>query len=148
MRPSENCLNLVKHAEGFSSRPYLCPAGKPTIGYGATHYPDGHSVSLHDDPISETEASLMLSAMLDDYAAAIAGLIHVPLAQGQFDALVDFAYNCGVSNLAGSTLLKFVNAGNFALAAAEFGKWTHGGGKELPGLVARRAAERKLFEGA
>ncbi|MDU2883127.1 MAG: lysozyme, partial [Enterobacter sp.] len=60
-------------------------------------------------------------------------------------ALVDFAYNLGVKALEGSTLLKKLNAGDYAGAAAEFPKWNKAGGKVLPGLVKRREAERTLF---
>jgi GH24 family phage-related lysozyme (muramidase) len=70
----------------------------------------------------------------------------VPLKPWQFDALVSFCYNCGEGNLAKSTLLKKVNAGDFEGAALEFHKWNKGGGKVLPGLVRRRASESLLFQ--
>ena len=129
------------------AHPYLCPAGKPTIGYGATHYPDGTAVHITDPAISENSATMMLDAMLADYGAKVDGLLTVDVTQGQFDALTDFAYNCGVANLRSSTLLKYVNEENFDAAAREFGKWDHAGGKVLPGLTARRKAEKHLFLG-
>ena len=74
-------------------------------------------------------------------------LVTVPLNSNQFDALVSFAYNCGAGNLAKSTLLKRVNAGDHVGAAAEFHRWNKGGGKVLPGLTRRRASESLLYQG-
>jgi hypothetical protein len=74
--------------------------------------------------------------------------VKVELAQCQFDALVSFAYNCGIGNLKASTLLRKVNRRDFAGAAREFGKWNKAGGRVLPGLTRRRAAEATLFAGA
>lgn len=148
MNASQNCISLIKISEGFSAKPYPCPAGIPTIGYGSTRYADGAPVKLTDSPITENAAAAIVMATLNkEYVPAVSRYVTRPITQGQFDALVDFAYNAGVQNLRTSTLLKLVNAGDFKGAAKEFGKWTRGGGKMLPGLVKRREAERKLFEG-
>ena len=69
----------------------------------------------------------------------------MPVTQNQFDALVSFTYNLGAGNLRSSTLLKKLNAGDYAGAADEFPKWNKAGGKELAGLTRRRNAERDLF---
>jgi lysozyme len=82
------------------------------------------------------------------FEAAVRSHVKVDLAQWQFDALVSFAYNCGIGNLKSSTLLRKVNKGDFAGAAREFGKWNKAGGRVLTGLTRRRAAEATLFEGA
>jgi lysozyme len=74
-------------------------------------------------------------------------LVKVPLEQREFDALVSFAFNCGSGNLAKSTLLKKINAGDKDGAASEFLKWDRAGGKVLRGLTRRRNAERALFSG-
>jgi hypothetical protein len=84
---------------------------------------------------------------MEQYEEGVRKYVKVDLTQGQFDALVDFAYNAGVGALAKSTLLKRVNAEKFDEVPAEFMKWTKGGGKELPGLVRRRRAEVKLWRG-
>ena len=143
MTPSPRCVELVKHFEGFRAKPYLCPAGVPTIGYGHTE-----GVSLSDPPITQESAAALLEEDLAVFAAGVARLLTAPVAQIQFDALVSFAYNVGLGNLQRSTLLKKVNAGDLAGAAREFAKWTKAQGRELPGLVKRRAAERALFEAA
>jgi lysozyme len=74
-------------------------------------------------------------------------MVKVPLTVGQWAALTDFAYNLGVGALQRSTLLKKLNAGLYADAAAEFERWNQAGGQVLNGLVRRRKAERELFEG-
>jgi lysozyme len=74
--------------------------------------------------------------------------VTVPLTQNQFDALVDFTFNVGQGNLASSTLLRELNAGNTAGAAAQFLVWVYAKGVELPGLVTRRQAEAALFQTA
>lgn len=148
MKPSEACLNIIRACEGFSSKPYICPAGVPTIGYGSTRYEDGTKVTMSDAPITQDRANaIMLATLQSEYAPAVDRYVKVPLTQGQYDALVDFAYNAGAQNLRNSTLLRKLNTGDYPGAAAEFGKWVYGGGKELPGLVKRRAMERALFEG-
>ncbi len=143
MMPSPSCVELVKRFEGFRAKPYLCPAGVPTIGYGHTE-----GVSLADPPITREAAAALLEKDLTVFAAGVARMLAVPVTQNQFDALVSFAYNVGLGNLQQSTLLRRVNAGDHAGAAREFSKWTKAKGVELPGLVQRRAAERALFEEA
>lgn len=145
MKTSDKGLALIKQFEGFSARPYLCPAGVPTIGYGATYYPDGRRVTMQDRPVTEADASAMLRSMLASYEAGIARYVQVPLTQGQYDALVSFAYNLGLSALKSSTLLRLVNARDWQGAAAQFGRWNRAGGKVLPGLTRRREAERVMF---
>lgn len=145
MKASQNCISLIKEFEGFSSLPYRCPAGIWTIGYGSTRYANGTPVSSSDCSITEDEASAIVCNTLKEYEGAVNRYVTITLSQNQFDALVDFSYNAGAQNLRTSTLLKKLNAGDYQGAAEEFGKWVNGGGKRLPGLVKRRAAERELF---
>lgn len=136
-------VDLVKRSEGYSATPYTCPAGHPTIGYG-------HRIragEVFGEPLSPAQAEDLLRADLAEAAAAVERLVAVPLNDDQFAALVDFAYNLGAGNLQKSTLLKKLNAGDYAGAADEFGRWVKSGGQTLPGLVARRAAEAALFRG-
>jgi lysozyme len=143
MTPSPRCVELVKRFEGFRAKPYLCPAGVATTGYGHTE-----GVSLSDPPITRESATALLEKDLAVFASGVARLMTAPVKQSQFDALVSFAYNVGLGNLQRSTLLKKVNSGDLASAAREFANWTKAKGVELPGLVKRRAAERALFEEA
>lgn len=146
MKPSEACVALVKQFEGFAAQPYRCPAGKLTIGYG--HVVQAGEHHLSDARLTEVQASALLASDLGLFAPQVEALLKgVAVSQGQFDALVSFAFNCGVGALRGSTLLRKLRSGDAPGAATEFGKWVNGGGKRLPGLVTRRAAERALFEG-
>ena len=149
MIPSPNCIAIVRECEGFRPNPYRCPAGVPTIGVGSTRYEDGRHVAMSDPSITLARAGeIMLYELAHSVAPAVSRYATAPLTQGQYDALIDFAYNAGPEALRTSTLLAKVNARDYAGAALEFPKWIHGGGQVLPGLVKRRELERKLFVGA
>jgi len=145
-KASNNLIELIKKFEGFSKIPYLCPANVATIGYGSTRYANGLKVTMKDNPITELEAIELLKDTLKQYELAVDSYCRDDINQNQFDALVDFAYNCGNGNLKSSTLLKKVNANpNDITIGLEFAKWNKGGGKILNGLVKRRAAESELY---
>lgn len=139
---------LCKRFEGFSSKPYLCPAGIPTIGYGSTYYAGGKKVTLADAPIDEPTARALLMAELEHtYAAGVLRLCPV-LANDErrFNAIVDFCYNLGVGRLQTSTLRRKINAQDWDGAKEQLMLWTRGGGKVLPGLLKRRQAECLLMD--
>jgi len=138
-------LDLIKQFEGFRAAPYLDAVGIPTIGYGATYYPGGIRVRMSDPPLTEAHASALLESMVRPYEAAINDSVHVALAQQQFDALVSWAYNIGAESARKSTLVRLLNAGDYAAAADQFLRWNRAGGRELAGLTRRREAERGLF---
>jgi lysozyme len=138
---------LCREFEGCVLHPYQCPAGIWTIGIGSTHLADGSAVCATTVPITSDEAEALLQAGLRSLAAQIELLVNVPLSDGEAAALLSFTYNLGVGNLRSSTLLKLLNQGDRAGAAAQFPEWCHSGGKVLPGLVRRRAAEAALFRG-
>lgn len=139
---------LCRKFEGLRLTPYLCPAGVPTIGYGSTRYADGKAVTLLDSSITAAQAEELLMATLRrDYLPGVLRLSPSLTDKPQvLGAIVDFAYNLGVAKYGGSTLRKRINTGDMAGARAELAKWVRGGGKVLPGLVARRAAESALLE--
>jgi len=142
-------VELCRRFEGFRPRPYLCPAGIPTIGYGSTYYPGGRRVTLADPPINEAEARILLvRELMHTYAPGVLRLCPglLPLAilnddWGKFCAIVDFAYNLGVGRLQTSTLRRKINAQDWAGAKEQLMLWVRGGGRVLPGLVRRREAE-------
>jgi lysozyme len=139
-------IELIKKFEGFMSKPYKCPAGIPTIGYGATFYPGGKKVTMADKAITEVEATELLASMLTKFEQYVDSYCIDTITQNQFDALVSFCYNLGPNNLKSSTLLKKVNLNpNDETIRAEFMKWTKAGGKTLKGLVTRRTAEADLY---
>jgi lysozyme len=142
----EEGVKLIKSFEGFKSKPYKCPAGVPTIGYGATFYPNGKKVTMSDRAITEQEATDLLRHMLESFEKYVDSYCVDTITQNQFDALVSFAYNLGPANLKSSTLLKKVNANpKDETIRAEFMKWVKAGGKTLQGLVRRREAEANLY---
>jgi lysozyme len=137
-------LSIIRQAEGLRLRAYLCPANVWTIGIGTTVYPDGRKVRSGDKCTAQ-QADSYLAHDLQEFEQAVAAMVTVPLNGNQFSALVSLAYNVGAPALRGSTLLRLLNAGDYADAANQFPRWNRGGGRVLPGLVKRRAAERALF---
>lgn len=146
MKLDESGYKLIQEFEGLSLVPYLCSAKVATIGYGNTFYPSGKKVTMQDQPISLATAKWMLKETADKFAADVDKLIKANLNQNQFNAIVSFAFNLGLTSLGRSTLLKKVNANpNDPTIAAEFAKWNKAGGKVLNGLTKRRAKEAKLY---
>lgn len=138
-------LALIKEFEGWRSRPYLCPGGKPTIGWGSTRDVDGTRININHHDINEIDGQAMLDRALLTVHRAIGELVSVPLTENQFSALASWVYNLGAGNLRHSTLRKKLNMGDFEGAAQEFPRWCYAAGDILPGLVTRRAAEKALF---
>lgn len=142
MKTSQKGLELIKESEGFRAEAYPDPAtgGIPwTIGFGTTvGVRKGMVVSLD-------QANKMLAQDLAKFEAGVNKLAPVTT-QGQFDALVSFAYNLGLGNLQSSTLLKKHNSGDYAGAALEFSRWNKAAGKVMAGLTARRAREAELYK--
>ena len=159
-------LELVKSFEGIPDGdpttvkidPYLDPIGIWTIGWGhairvGADYLRGKenrkaAMDLYPGGITKEQAEQLLRGDLMDACRDVESLVDVDLTDNQFGALVSFTFNLGRGNLAKSTLLKKLNAGDYSSAAAEFPKWNKAGGKVLKGLVARRAAEAELFQAA
>ena len=141
-------VEMVAQFEGFRAEAYLCPALVWTIGYGTTRWANDKPVVRGDGPISEAAARRLLRRDLEDAARAVADLVSVPLTEPQRAALVSFVHNVGRRAFSRSTLLMHLNAGRIDSAASEFGRWIKGGGRVLPGLVKRRAAEANLFSRA
>lgn len=139
---------LCRRFEGFAARPYLCPAGVPTIGYGATHYLDGRRVTLTDPPITKEGAERLLLKQIERvYLPAV--LRQCPALASEtperLAALIDWTFNLGEGNLRASTLRRKVNAEQWDDVPAQILKWNRGGGVVLRGLVLRREAEAALI---
>ena len=142
---------LCRHFEGFSSKPYICPAGYPTIGYGTVYKPDGSKVTMQDAPISkEVAEEWLLHELRNNYMAGVLRasplLITEPKALA---AMTDFAYNLGVGRYRGSTLRRKINAQDWDGAREQLMRWVNGTVqgvfRPLPGLVRRRKAEAALL---
>lgn len=152
MQLSEEGYRLAKSFEGYhrelpdgSCVAYRCPSGILTQGFGCT---EG---VVEGEVWTREEAEARLRVEIAKHEAAVLRLVTVEINQNQFDALVLFSYNVGFAKdgLGGSTLLKRVNAREWAKASKEFERWTKGtvDGKkvDLPGLVSRRKREASLF---
>lgn len=137
-------IALIEEAEGLRLTAYPDPGtgGDPwTIGVGHTG-PEVHRGLVW----TKEQCEAALRADISRFERGVTGLIgNHATTQGQFDALVSFAFNLGLRALGGSSLIRFHNEGNYTAAAGEFGKWTHAAGRVLPGLVKRRAAEAALY---
>ena len=143
-------ITLAKRFEGFHrvpksdpllrAHPYICPAGYWTIGYGRLCKPD-------HPPINEEEGEIYLRQ--DLHTALAATLRYCPVLatepEERLAAIVDFTFNLGAGRLQTSTLRRRISQRDWEAAATELGRWVYGGGKVLPGLVARRKAERDLL---
>ena len=143
----EIAAELCKRFEGFRAKPYLCPAGIPTIGYGSTYYADGKKVTLNDSSISQEAANdLLMGELQHTYLPGV--LKNCPILstdERKCNAIVDFCYNLGVGRLQTSTLKRKINAQDWDGAKEQLMLWTKGGGKVLPGLLKRRQVECALM---
>lgn len=141
-------VELCKGFEGFSPTSYRCPAGRWTIGYGTVYKPDGTQVTEFEESITKELAEQWLvntieKVFLTGILRASPSVVNKPLILG---ALIDFAYNLGVSRYRASTLRKRINTNDLEGAVIEIKKWRKAGGRILPGLVRRRAAEAEMIE--
>ena len=144
MQTSDKGIALIKEFEGCKLTAYQDSVGVWTIGYGWTKPVDGKPIRAGMTIKQETAERLLKTGMVS-YESDVSRLVKVGLTQGQFDALVSFTYNLGARSLSTSTLLRKLNAGDYAGAADEFLRWNKAGGKVLNGLTRRREAERALF---
>ena len=157
MKVSPAAIHMIKHHEGVRLRPYRCPALLWTTAVGhvidpshaAVKYEDRKNLPIPDGwdrQLSMGEVDAILAQDLARFERGVAR--YCPAAvnhQGQFDALVSFAFNVGLGNLQRSSLRMKHNRGDFDEAADEFMKWSKAGGKVLKGLVNRRLDEQRLY---
>lgn len=143
---SQKGLSLLKEFEGIRFKPYLCPAGIPTISIGCTYYPDGTKVKMSDPIISEAKATEIFLNVIKHFENSVDSFTRDDINQNQFDALVSFSYNLGTNALKNSTLLKKINLNPADPSIKkEFLRWNKSNGKVLHGLTRRRQAEADLY---
>lgn len=141
MITSQKGIDLIKKFEGFSDKEYICPAGKPTIGYGHVVLADEY----FQEPMTRRYAEILLKKDLEPRHKSLNSLLKVKINQNQFDALISLIYNIGIDNFRKSTLLKFINERLFDKVPDQFRRWRFSNGKVLKGLVTRREEEIKLW---
>lgn len=142
---NEKTKELIKRFEGKRLRAYRCSAGVLTIGYGHTSAAGAPKV-VPGMTITDKEANAIFDRDIERFAAKIEGLIKVDLTDNQFGACVSLAFNIGVGAFSKSSVLRFINKSQFDNAADAFALWNKAGGRVLPGLTKRRAAEAALFQ--
>jgi len=139
---------VIKEFEGYSSKPYLCPANVPTIGYGSTMYKNGERVTMDDPEITQEQAMEMLMDTIKSVEKQVKNVVEVKLPAHKLAALISFTYNVGIGNFSNSTLLAWLNSNpDFSRIPEQFRRWNKGGGKVLNGLIRRREAEVALWIG-
>lgn len=143
MMISQRGLDFLKDCEGFRAKAYLDTGGIWTIGFGTTRV-NGIPIGV-GQVCTEKIAEVWLNADCAEAQTAVNQLVHHPLTQNQFDALVSFVYNVGIGAFVSSTMLRKLNLGEMNIGP-QFDRWVFDNGRVIPGLVSRRARERSLFE--
>ena len=144
MKMSDKGITLICEFEGCRTEAYQDAVGVWTIGYGHTSVAGPPSVG-RGATVTRDEAAEILTRDLETFCAGVKSAITATLNDNQFSALVSFAYNVGLGNFRNSSVLRSVNAYRFDQVPAELAQWVRAGGKVLPGLIRRRAAEAALF---
>lgn len=141
MKISQKGIDLLKEFEGFEAKPYLCSAGKKTIGYG-------HVILVGEnfDSVSIERAEALLRKDVEIAEKAINLNVDVKISQYQFDAIACFVFNVGVGAFIKSTLREKLNMGDYKGASEQFLRWDKVNGKSVAGLLIRRKKERALFD--
>lgn len=142
MRASDKAESLIKRFEECRLKAYKCPAGVWTIGWGTT----GRGIK-EGLVITQPTANNMLKAHIADISLDLTDIFGNKLEQNEFDAIVSFVYNIGITAFRRSTMCHLLMEGKNAEASKEFDRWVYANGKKLAGLVKRREAEKDLFLG-
>lgn len=133
----------IRHDEGEVRQVYLDPVNIPTVCVGHTSTVTEKDVG---ELYSEHQCSVLLKQDLRDAESAVQRLVKIKLTQAQYDALVSWVFNLGAGNLASSTMLVRINAGDCWAAGKEMRRWNRAGARVLPGLTIRRNREARLWE--
>ncbi len=155
-----NAVNLIKAFEGIldgdpstvNLDPYLCPAGYWTIGWGHVVL-DAYgrqikgkenkalAYAIYPKGITMDEAVVLLNDDLRRFTMGVQSLVTVPISNNQLCALISLVFNIGLGAFKKSTLLRYLNNGDYKSVPAQFKRWNKSKGKVLNGLTRRRAAE-------
>ena len=129
-------LVSLLQSEGYTSRAVIPIKGDvPTIGFGTTA-----GVKMGDTITPQAAVSRALSDV-SKFEGALKRCVKVPLTQGEYDAYLSLSYNIGSGAFCGSTLVRKLNAGDYAGACEQVLVWDKAGGRRVQGLTARRHRE-------
>jgi lysozyme len=145
---SDRGSRFIAQFEGFDPKLVNDDAGHCTIGFGHLIHlgpSDGNESAEFKRGITRERGLELLAQETTDAAEVVSHLVAIPLTQAQFDALVSFTFNVGQTHFATSTLLKLLNQGDYVSVPTQLSRFVFAGGRRLPGLVVRRAAEGRLF---
>jgi lysozyme len=140
-------IDLIKRWESFRAKPYICPAGVPTIGYGTIRYPNGRAVTMNDKPITDAIATTYLLYFIEKRIyPGLNAVLKVKLSDNRYAAVCSLIYNIGIGAFRRSTLLKVINEAPGAPGIRdEFMRWNKANGRVLNGLTNRRKSEADLY---
>ena len=135
-------IDIIKAWETFRSKPYLCPSGIPTVGYGHTR-----TASINMTPISEHTAEVLLKVDLEIVEAQVNRLVkYLDIDQNNFDAIVCLVFNIGIGNFEKSNTFRLIKENPKKLEIAdEWIGFRKSNNKPLRGLLLRRLDEIKLY---
>jgi len=143
MKTSEVGIQLIQKFEGCKLKPYLCPAGLWTVGYG--HVIGNGKEAPEKQLYTQEEVDELLRTDLRRFERGVLRYCTVHLSQSQFDALVSFSFNLGLGVLQRSTLRQKILRQDGEAASKEILKYNKSGGQVLKGLTRRREAEYRMF---
>jgi len=138
---SQAGIDFIARFEGYRATPYNDVAGNATVGFG-------HKIQegeTFDKPLTREEALALLAKDVSEKVLPSLDAVRVELAQNQADALGSFIFNVGSGAFGGSTLLRQLNAGDFASVPSQLLRWNMAGGRVVPELTQRRQAEGRLW---
>lgn len=143
MKASENIITFIAEQEGFRSKAYRpLPTDRWTVGYGFT-YLNGIPVK-EGDVLSEDQAKTILANLIQRVAASLTPNLPPQVTQNQFDAVVSFVYNIGLTTFKANNIGKmFYNGLNIS---DKFPLYNRSGGQIIQGLVSRRAKEQEIYD--
>ncbi len=156
MKISQNGIKFLKEVEGWECNVYKDVAGLATIGVGHLLTKQelmtgriilGLNNVSYEDGLSDSQVDQLLDQDLDSFEEAVNDLVKVDINQDQFDCLVSFSFNVGVSAFRNSTLLRLLNSGQKDEVPNQLRRWNKAGGKVISGLINRREKEIKLWRG-
>lgn len=142
MRVSDNGTNFVKKWEGLYLNAYRDIVGVWTIGYGNTKKKYAYA---GNKLAGEWEAHAILKEDLEEHMVKARQQITIDLNQNQYDAIASFCFNLGANILTGSSLLSYINSGQWTKAGDKMLEYCNAGGKFVKGLYNRRVDERRLL---
>jgi lysozyme len=145
MKTSTAGLANIQRFEGRSNVAYPDPPGSGKFSIGVGHHITGADGLTPNSYLNDAQIDALFATDVSGAENAVASYVKVPLTQGQFDALVDFVFNLGAPEFAGSTMLQLLNSNDYSGASSEFAKWVMSGGKPNANLIARRAVDTQTF---